>query len=340
MRIVEKAKDNSNKIIDLKDLVDDFYDRQKGQRWTFKKIKADLLTFRNSQVNQSLKWSFANILHENFEIIIKALPYKLSSFIRLARRNGYQALVHNGTKQTPFGKEIEDVFNYKGFRKSSKGLWYAQHLNIKTCLYCNTQYTLVINKENGKDKALLQLDHFFAKSRYPYLSISMFNLIPSCANCNKLKGDIEFNLTNAIHPYYDDMNRYMEFDLDEDDFLDYFLKTKKTKDIKIKINKRKSVLPNSREESKVDFHIQKFGLSEVYEHFSDIGEELLFKAYYYNSTRKEELQKLKINGVNLFTSYDELNRFILGNYTLDSEINNRTLAKLMKDIAEKLKIII
>ena len=34
-----------------------------------------------------------------------------------------------------------------------------------------------------------EYDHFFPKSKYPYLAASMYNLIPSCSVCNKAKSN-------------------------------------------------------------------------------------------------------------------------------------------------------
>jgi hypothetical protein len=72
---------------------------------------------------------------------------------------------------------------YKKFSKKKKeydAYDLAKSLNINTCLYCNINsiYT-VINEENEKILRP-EFDHFFDKATYPILSLSIYNLIPSC----------------------------------------------------------------------------------------------------------------------------------------------------------------
>jgi len=337
MRIVEKVKNTVGNYIDLESLVDEYYSRQKWQHWAFKKVRDNLNKYLITLPSASKEREFANVLYNGFPDLIKATPSKQAVFIRYFKRKGYQKLVHNGITRLPFGNQLEKVFDYKGFRKSTKGSWYANCLNVNACLYCNAQYTLIV-KKNNRDKVLFQFDHFFSKTLYPYLSISMYNIVPSCSNCNKLKSDTEFTLLNAVHPFVEDMNKYLEFDLNEKDFLNYFLNGSNIDKIKILLKKRKNVPIGGIEEKKIKFHKKIFALDTVYQHFKDVAEELLLKKYYYNDSRKDELEKMSIAGYHLFTK-QMLNRFILGNYSLDSEINKRTLAKMMKDIGEKLKLI-
>lgn len=51
------------------------------------------------------------------------------------------------------------------------------------------------------------LDHNLPKSKYPLLSVSALNLIPSCSDCNKGKQAAfpRSAIDETIHPYYDDL---------------------------------------------------------------------------------------------------------------------------------------
>ena len=78
--------------------------------------------------------------------------------------------------------------------------------NHNTCVYCNRQYTFNIERNGGKnDKdriARPALDHWFPKSLFPLMSLSYFNLIPSCTICNSAaKMDKVWLLSTHIHPY-------------------------------------------------------------------------------------------------------------------------------------------
>lgn len=61
-------------------------------------------------------------------------------------------------------------------------------LDITTCVYCNKNPPTSV-------------DHYKAKSNYPFLCISFYNMFPSCKDCNQFKGDREFT---------DDFNLYRE----------------------------------------------------------------------------------------------------------------------------------
>lgn len=63
--------------------------------------------------------------------------------------------------------------------------WLQQQLHVGVCPFCNRIYTSTVYR--GTVRA--SFDHFFPKSVYPYLAISLFNLIPICDVCNKNKSD-------------------------------------------------------------------------------------------------------------------------------------------------------
>lgn len=82
----------------------------------------------------------------------------------------------------------------------------AKMKEVNTCTYCNRQYTFTIGKTtaNGKtvSKIKPQFDHWFAHKQYPLLSLSFYNLIPSCGVCNSaVKGSAHFSLKTHVHPY-------------------------------------------------------------------------------------------------------------------------------------------
>lgn len=104
--------------------------------------------------------------------------------------------------------EIEGInhfFNYKTYIAQNKLLSYplAQIMETNTCVYCNRQYTLTVCRENEK-LIRPEFDHWLPKSLYPDLTLSYFNLIPSCKFCNSsLKKKNEMELGKYIHPYID-----------------------------------------------------------------------------------------------------------------------------------------
>jgi hypothetical protein len=53
------------------------------------------------------------------------------------------------------------------------------------------------------------LDHILAKSKFPEFTITPWNLVPCCADCNKAKGSISPTSKDDqfLHPYYDSLDR-------------------------------------------------------------------------------------------------------------------------------------
>ncbi len=52
--------------------------------------------------------------------------------------------------------------------------------DISICPYCYRSYIGVIEEEYGKRTITPDLDHFYPKSKYPFLSVTLSNLVPSC----------------------------------------------------------------------------------------------------------------------------------------------------------------
>jgi len=134
---------------------------------------------------------------------------------------------------------ILNTFGYKEFRSSDNAYWFAENLNVKVCPYCNREYTFRFpiyksEKQNNKlkfktdKKILFDFDHFLPKEKYPYLSMSFYNLIPSCSICNsRFKHTIEFDYENYIYPYNENFENEIKFKIKlkrkDNLLLDYFI---------------------------------------------------------------------------------------------------------------------
>lgn len=90
-------------------------------------------------------------------------------------------------------KEIQKEFErvYTNFSNRNFGHQWAERLGVTVCPYCNRSYIFTVKKDARNGKARPQYDHFFPKSIYPYLAVSMYNLVPSCAVCNGGKSDVD-----------------------------------------------------------------------------------------------------------------------------------------------------
>lgn len=272
-------------------------------------------------------------LINDFEKFIKAKPARLDRIVQMFEGRDFQANIFNivQERQTAFGERLEWAFRYEDFR-SSKLVELAEILNIKSCLYCNSQYTLVVVNENRKI-AKFQFDHFFPKSRFPYLSISLYNLIPSCASCNQGKSNAVYYLNNFTHPFYDDFHLLSSFSIGRQVAIRMMI-GQDVPENEININLTNDVHPQ------VVNYEEEFSLKGIYSRHKDIIKEIFHKSYAYNNGGREALFALRDrHGNRIFNSIEEIEQLLLANYPSIEDINNRPLAKFMQDIAKEAGLI-
>lgn len=93
----------------------------------------------------------------------------------------------------------------KGFDSGWSPLKYIQLLGVRYCPYCNAESVYAVKDLNLNARSAL--DHYFPQSRYPYLAISLCNLVPSCTRCNtdiKKSRELDFNI--HAHPFAESMH--------------------------------------------------------------------------------------------------------------------------------------
>lgn len=361
MILIKEVHNKNGDLVSLGDLSKEFLIKIKAFHKSSVLKKGILFSFRSEwKTSKSLMLAFLSEINVNYEKIISGNPRILQEIVNNFEAKGYNTLLYkknpvtNKEGQTFFGHFVESIFDYSNFRKSNIAVWMAEELNLKACPYCNSQYILSYDKSvkpsfmqklfakgednRMKERALFEFDHFFPKSRYPYLSASFYNLIPSCKPCNNTKSGGDINITDYVHPYDRSFHSFFEIDLSDKEVIDFILKKKNIKDIEVSINKKKNAPTNA--DVILRNHLKSFYLDKVYQLHKDVVEELYLKSYYYNSSRKQELLNMEIEGTGekLFTQ-STLGRFILGNYSLESEINNRPLSKMTIDVAEKINLL-
>ncbi len=118
----------------------------------------------------------------SFRIAIKQL---FELFYEYSKDTGYPEAVHGqrdfNLTRSSFIKSYED--------NSANGILYV-------CPVCDKE---ISDEDTNSEIGSCELDHFFAKSTYPFLSMHPFNLIPTCHTCNStFKGAID-PLADGIH---------------------------------------------------------------------------------------------------------------------------------------------
>lgn len=80
---------------------------------------------------------------------------------------------------------FESAYSYEKFSRA-RIKWGAYHLvgahKQRMCPYCHGSHINYHGAGDGRMRPAL--DHFYPESKYPYLAISLYNLIPSCYQCN------------------------------------------------------------------------------------------------------------------------------------------------------------
>jgi len=223
---------------------------------------------------------------------------------------------------------------YANFSNSSKGLTYTNEdaeqikysgielidrLGITVCPYCNRTYVQSIKNQNQyhKKRRTSEFDHFFPKSKYPFLAISFYNLIPSCKTCNHVKG------TNPVlfSPYDESNNGQslvdFKYNITGSDYLT------NPKQVSIEIDWKNPEFFESN--GKV------LGLDDLYQNHNDVAQEILLKRHIYNDSRIDELWEQY--GNDIFNSKEEIIQMIIGNYIQEEDLGKRPLSKLTRGIA-------
>lgn len=242
--------------------------------------------------------------------ILSSIPSKLRGFIfEFEQKNSVVRM-----KTSNINRVLYNVFVSNGYENPNfNGLKFVDDLGLQTCPYCNRAYIQSVSR-SGIVRP--QIDHFYPKSKYPYLGLSFYNLIPSCSVCNgtTAKGDKDSFKDNLISPY----------EIKTDDFKFSFEFTT-VEDLQVKLDK------------KIDIHDDYFKLEDFYKHHNDIAHELYTKLYREETKEHFESLRKSLHGIGLDS--DDIHRFITCGYINDDDLHKRPLSKLIKDISEELNLI-
>ncbi|WP_459926137.1 hypothetical protein [Flavobacterium covae] len=170
------------------------------------------------------------------------------------------------------------------------------------------------------------LDHVIGKSEHPYLSLSIFNLVPCCSPCNsKFKHENEFErdaLLNKIIPSSEQyaLNDLIEFRLkDAQDFLS----KKDEKDLIVE-------LTNLNNSKVIDQYLSIFKLKGRYECHKEKAKDILKKRKKYPDTEINKISNL------LGIPANQIKKDIFGKECFES--NNEPFEKYKQDIAKQLEL--
>ncbi len=262
-----------------------------------------------------------NILKESGkEKIIRELKKIYTApFDSLVKTNEDAASFFTKNQESLTQEEKKLLFNYYkiiNYKKDGEthAVWLIRNVGVTVCPYCNHNYIFTRDPKKGVGRA--QLDHYYHQDKYPHLSLSFYNLIPSCSVCNQLKSTTNLDFS----PYEKGLERVDLFYINN--LITNMLKTN-TAEIKVK---------KSKEWNK---NIDKLNIESLYGQHTKYADDLIFKAQAYTNGYYNSIMNT-FNDLGL--SLSDMQRMIFGNYLEIEELGKQPLSKFSKDLLKQLGI--
>lgn len=256
---------------------------------------------------------FKSLILAPFEKLKEAESYITKHTIDIMKAECFYKAKKKKSAMKKVYKTIHDAYTSlaKSEKKgSSMRVRIVRNAGLTVCPYCNRDY---INCR-AKNVSGAQLDHFFSKSEIPLFAVCLYNLVPVCGNCNRIKNAQPLAF---VSPFDNSI------DWQKDISFSYSGST--LKDIKITINSNGNLQNN----------INGMKINEAYQIHGIEVLELIEKAQMYNETQKQEfkevLSKVKLTDL-------EIKKVIFGPEITYECMRTKPLGKMMSDLHKKLKI--
>ncbi|MFA0960309.1 hypothetical protein AB9P05_00735 [Roseivirga sp. BDSF3-8] len=286
------------------------------------KINNEGFTYRNKRIesNPNIVSVLEKLQDDEFlQCLISCKPEKIGSISRYVIGK-YPKVTSLYDK---INRLLKFIFVTNGYNTlSMEQRWdFIQSLNLHTCPYCNRSYTYSLDESKAVKP---DIDHFYPKSKYPFLALSFYNLIPSCKSCNssQIKGVKDPQTENILSPYLINNDSFkFSYRILSIDALSPLERKDKIKVI---------IYPED------DGNVKAFKLDELYQKHEDHVLELIIKS---QLNYAQEYRKYLQHYEGLSFSDTEIDRMIIGNYTQVDELHKRPLSKLYRDIGIELGLI-
>ena len=229
------------------------------------------------------------------------------------------------------------LFCYKKLQTGNKD-WNRHKLlsliGIEICPYCQRNY-ISSYEENNIKKTTADLDHFYPKSLYPFLSLSLYNFIPSCQICNsRFKGNKD--VRGSVYPYEEGFDELgVKFRISEEVIVEIL--GEGYSDFSVKINYEN--LKEEKNKEKVKKSIKNLRLDKVYEKsHNQYIQNLLYNIEKYPENYLENCVEMFESDVDKKKQLKEYFKDIVKEPYRKRIENGEPLAKLTKDILEEFEI--
>lgn len=224
---------------------------------------------------------------------------------------------------------IKKLFNYD--KSSSKKLqvlisklqpkiskFIETHVEVHTCYFCNIEYINKFENSKRETKNAFTLDHMIDKATYPFLALSLYNLVPSCYTCNS-----KVKRTNEIKNLSPSDTR---FDFEKKIKFKTFMNNQ---NMQMENNNDFELLLKEDFSNVYDDYIKILELDSRYKYHKNKVIEMINKRRDYPESRIKELSILTQK------TEEEVKQDLFGIY-LKEDLHKRPFSKLIKDISEEL----
>ena len=177
---------------------------------TYKDFLENELNYSTAELEELIKISWKDL---------STYANKSSSFYTKYDNWLQKVSKYSKEKQDDYFHNLYLCFGYNSFIKDEEKAYnFTTGIGIEVCPYCNRSYTFTTKIDNNSQTIKYicrpEIDHFFPKSIFPYLSCTPANFIPSCHQCNHKKSD-DYNTTDVnthtVYPYLESFSKNTVF---------------------------------------------------------------------------------------------------------------------------------
>lgn len=154
-----------------------------------------------------------NFVEANRRIIISGTSAELPTCI-----SDFENRFGDGFLRSCVSEKLKDIFDFSSFSQKSKKPWTAYKLCLlakyKICCYCHMVSTGTCLPDENLKGYRPPIDHYYTKSDYPFLALTLSNFIPCCEKCNgsQMKHEVDFAKVLHLNPFLDEES--IEFGLE------------------------------------------------------------------------------------------------------------------------------
>ena len=147
----------------------------------------ELNFFQSIKKSYYAKYLTRDLLLANTAVLIKN---ELKKIYNVKKGKG-DFLKKNFNKFPAWVNNFPNVFNYSTLSKNY-GYSIVKSSGLSVCPFCNEEKINIVIGRNKSSRP--DLDHYLPRSKYPFLSVSLYNLIPVGKRCNShFKSDADMS---------------------------------------------------------------------------------------------------------------------------------------------------